>query len=192
MALPDSEIASDSVLLEQCRDGDEQAFGRLVAKYHPRLMASAIGMLGKTEDAEDAVQQTFIRFYGAMRRFEGRSSLATYLTRITMNESLKILRKQKPWRLRLVSRDDPENPVQEPLQFPEQADIERSEQAILIRKAVQSLKPEYRNVVVLRFLNEYSTAECAEILEIPQGTVMSRLSRALRKLGPVLQSIYEK
>ena len=67
----------------------------------------------------------------------------------------------------------------------------RLEKSGFLRQAVQTLKPEFRNVVVLRFLNEYSTAECASILEIPQGTVMSRLSRALEKLGPILQSVYE-
>jgi RNA polymerase sigma-70 factor (ECF subfamily) len=69
--------------------------------------------------------------------------------------------------------------------------MEQSERIDRIRGAVQSLKPEFRSVVVLRFLNEYSTQECAHILGIPQGTVMSRLSRALDKLGPALKGLHE-
>ena len=108
-----------------------------------------------------------------------------------MNEALKVIRKQKPWRFRLLSRDDPDTPLEEPVKIHPQPRLEKEELAEQIRRAVQSLKPEFRNVVVLRFLSEYSTAECATILEIPQGTVMSRLSRALDKLGPILESVYE-
>ena len=181
----------DSGLIEKCREGDERAFRILVEQHRARLMATAVGMLGQGTDAEEVVQETFVRFYRAIDRFEGRSSLATYLTRIAMNEALKVIRKQKPWRFRLISRDDADSPIEEPVEFPTESPLEKSERAEQIRNAVQSLKPDFRNVVVLRFLNEYSTAQCAEILQIPPGTVMSRLSRALEKLGPVLQSIHE-
>lgn len=182
---------SDSGLLEHCRKGDDQAFRLLVERFQPRLMATAIGMVGPGQDAEEVVQQAFIRFHRALDRFEGRASLGTYLTRITMNEALKVIRKQKQWRYRLLSRDDPDSPMEEPVAIQPLSTIEQEERAAQIRLAVQSLKPEFRNVVVLRFLNEYSTTECADILQVPQGTVMSRLSRALEKLGPVLQSFYE-
>ncbi len=191
MEQTEPETACDTGLIDQCRDGNERAFRLLVEKYKPRLMATAIGMLGPGADAEDAVQEAFVRFHRALHRFEGRSSVATYLTRITMNEALKIIRKQKPWRFRLLSRDDPGSPMEEPVDMQRVLPMEKSEKAEQVRKAVHALKPEFRNVVVLRFLNEYSTAQCAEILEIPQGTVMSRLSRALEKLGPILQSTYE-
>ena len=108
-----------------------------------------------------------------------------------MNEALKVIRKQKPWRFRLLSRDNPDSPLEESVDIQSEPALEAEERAQQIRRAVQSLKPEFRNVVVLRFLNEYSTVECANILQIPQGTVMSRLSRALEKLGPILQSIYD-
>jgi len=191
MQQPDPGHISDSGLLERCRRGDNRAFRLLVDRFQPRLMATAIGMVGPGQDSEEIVQETFVRFYRSLDRFEGRSSLGTYLTRITMNEALKVIRKQKPLRFRLLSRDDPDSPLEEPVDVPETQVLEKEEQAEQIRRAVQSLKPEFRNVVVLRFLNEYSTAECAKILEIPQGTVMSRLSRALEKLGPALQPLYE-
>lgn len=191
MGQSDTENVCDTALIERCRAGDERAFRLLVEQHRSRLMATAIGMLGHGTDAEDVVQETFVRFYRSLHRFEGRSAVATYLTRIAMNEALKIIRKQKPWRFRLLSRDDPDSPFEEAVEILPESLLEKSERVEQIRSAVQSLKPEFRNVVVLRFLNEYSTTQCAEILEIPQGTVMSRLSRALEKLGPVLQSIYE-
>ncbi len=188
--MPDSEaLPSDVQLLEQCRSGDERAFRQIVERYEERLLATAIGMLGPGPDAESAAQDGFLLLYRNLERFEGRSSLGTYLTRIVMNQALKLLRKRRTWLYRFVSRDDPEEVLVEPVCVPETAALEARERAEQIRGAVQSLKPEFRSVVVLRFLNECSTEECARILGIPEGTVMSRLSRALDKLAPLLRNI---
>lgn len=189
MAYPDPPSPSNTELLDRSREGDHHAFRQLVERFHARLLATAMGMLGDASDAEEVVQESFVRFYRAIDRFEGRSSLATYLTRITMNEALKVIRKNRRWKFRLLSRDDPDAPAKDPVAEPEIPLMEAEERAASIRNAVQSLKPEFREVVALRFMNAYSTAECARILRIPQGTVMSRLSRALDKLGPSLQHL---
>jgi len=191
MAHSDSLSPSNEELLEQSRMGDHHAFRQLVERFHGRLLATAMGMLRSAHDAEEVVQESFVRFYRAINRFEGRSELGTYLTRITMNESLKVIRKNKRWKFRLLSRDDPDSTVPDPVEVIKIQPMETKERAACIREAVQTLKPEFRNVVVLRFLNDYSTAECARILQIPAGTVMSRLSRALEKLGPALKHLNE-
>lgn len=188
--MPDSESPlSDVQLLELCRSGDDRAFRQIVDRYHGRLLATAIGMLGGGPDAESVVQDAFLRFYRAIDRFEGRSALGTYLTRIAMNQALKMLKKRQSWLQRFVSRDDPDLPTVEGSVEPEVSGMEDRERALQIRAAVQTLKPEFRSVVVLRFLNECSTEECARILGIPEGTVMSRLSRALDKLAPILKNM---
>ena len=189
MAHPEPISQSNEELLEQSRAGDHHAFRQLVDRFHGRLLATATGMLGSSHDAEEVVQESFVKFYRALSHFEGRSSMSTYLTRITMNEALKLIRKNRRWKFRLLSRDDPDTPAADPVIEPEQHHMEAVERATTIREAVKSLKPEFRDVVVLRFLNAYSTVECARILEIPPGTVMSRLSRALDKLGPTLQHL---
>ena len=165
------------------------AFRHLVDRFHGQLLATATGMLGPGTEAEEVVQETLIRFHRALQRFEGRSALGTYLTRITMNEALKVINRRNRWLSRFLSRDDPDRPMVDPVEELGMCSLEQSERIDSIREAVQSLKPEFRSVVVLRFLNEYSTEECANVLGIPAGTVMSRLSRALDKLGPALKGL---
>ena len=191
MVDPNPPQPSDSELLDRSRGGDMGAFRQLVERFHGRLLATATGMLGPGADAEEVVQETLIRFYRSLQRFEGRSALGTYLTRITMNEAVKAINRKKRWNMRFLSRDDPDKPLVDPVQELRDAPIEQAERIASIRNAVQSLKPEFRSVVVLRFLNEYSTLECSRILGIPPGTVMSRLSRALDKLSPTLKNLHE-
>lgn len=183
----DSLLPSDEVLLARCRSGDERAFRDIVDRYHGKLLATAVGMLGAGLDAEAVVQDGLLRFYRNIHKFEGRSALGTYLTRIVMNQALKQLRQRQRWYSRFLSSDDPERSFLEGSEDAQISQLEDGERASQIREVVQQLKPEFRSVVVLRFLNEYSTEECARVLGIPQGTVMSRLSRALDKLAPLLK-----
>lgn len=180
---------SDEALLERCRDGDERAFRIIVDRYHGRLLATATGMLGPGVDAESVVQEGLLRFYTSIDKFEGRSALGTYLTRIVMNQALKQLSRRQRWYHRFISSDDSELHLREAREQPEIGRLEDEERAASIRAAVQKLSPDFRSVVVLRFLNECSTEECARVLGIPQGTVMSRLSRALDKLAPHLKDL---
>lgn len=180
---------SDEALLQRCREGDDRAFRLLVDRHYAALFATAVGMLGSDLDAESVVQDGFLRFYRSIDKFEGRSSLRTYLSRIVMNQALKQLQRRKRWYHRFVSSDERESESFEGIVDSEVSRIEAEEMASAVRRAVQSLKPEFRSVVVLRFLNGCSTQECAEILDLPQGTVMSRLSRALDKLAPLLKDL---
>lgn len=182
-------MPSDEDLLARCREGDGRAFREIVERYHGKLLATATGMLGAGMDAESVVQEGLLRFYRNVDKFEGRSALGTYLTRIVMNQALKQLRVRQRWYRRFLSSDDPELSLREGSEDADIAQVEEAERAAAIREAVQRLKPEFRSVVVLRFLNEYSTEECARVLGIPAGTVMSRLSRALDKLAPLLKDL---
>ncbi|MBK1878702.1 RNA polymerase sigma factor [Pelagicoccus mobilis] len=182
-------LPSDEALLDRCQKGDDRSFRALVDRHHGALFATAMGMLGSEADAESVVQDGFLRFYRNLDRFEGRSSLKTYLTRIVMNQALKQLQQRRRWYHRFLSSDDEETNLPEASAEPEVRQIETEELAAGVREAVQTLKPEFRSVVVLRFLNGCSTQECADILGVPPGTVMSRLSRALDKLAPLLKEL---
>jgi RNA polymerase sigma-70 factor (ECF subfamily) len=176
----------DRELVEAAREGDEKAFIELVRRYEPRVAATVIGMLGDVPEADDVGQETFVRFYRALRSFRGESGLGTYLTRIAINLSLNELRRRRR-RFFLFPRSDAAD-------LPEAPDERRDEAAALeakeaVHRALQRLEPEFRAVVVLRLLDGYSTRETAEILDIPAGTVLSRLARGQKKLRKILDPL---
>lgn len=175
------ESASDQVLIDRARAGDEGAFRDLVERYESRVAATVVGMLGAGDEAEDVGQETFIRLYRSLDRFRGESSLGTYLTRIAINLSLTALKKRKRRISRFVSKDEMERDLPEASWDP-RGELERKDDVRRVREAVTRLKPDHRTVVVLRMIDGYSTREAAEILGIPVGTVMSRLARAMERL----------
>ena len=175
----------DAELLERARRGDETAFRRLVERYEAVVAATVIGMLGRGADADDVGQETFIRFYGALDRFREESTLKTYLVRIAMNLSLNALHRRRRGLLRFVSRDDPGQSPPEPSIDPSVSPDEE-ERRIVVRRAIMRLSPKQRAVVVLRMLQCLSTRETAQALGVPEGTVLSRLSRAMKELESML------
>lgn len=146
------------------------------------MAATVIGMLGSGDEADDVGQETFIRLHGALHDFRGDSSLRTYLTRIATNLSLNALRGRKRRWSRFVSRDEGDAGAHEADEAGAgdlRADVEAEQRAEQVREAVRRLNPKHRAVVVLRMMEGYSTREAAEILGIAEGTVMSRLHRAM-------------
>jgi len=179
------DVTADEELLDQARAGNDRAFRILVDRYEGIVAATVIGMLGAGDDAEDVGQETFIRFHRSLDRFRGESSVATYLTRIAINLSLTELKRRRRWTERfkapfrvaedVFDRADPERDRERKLQFDRVWD------------AIDTLSPEHRAVVVLRMIDGYSTREAADILTVPQGTVMSRLARAMGRLESQLK-----
>lgn len=176
---------TDAALLAKARDGNQWAFRRLVERYEDQVAATVVGMLGPGPEADDVGQETFIRFYEAMDQFRGEASLGTYLTRIAINQSLKALRKRKRWYERFLSRDDEETFLDVPALDGAEA-VKTRERSALVHEALQELSEHHRSVVVLRLLQGYSTKEAAELLDVPEGTVMSRLYRATDRLEALL------
>lgn len=161
------------------------AFRDLVNRYESQVAATVIGMLGRCPEAEDVGQEVFIRFYKSLRSFKGNSTVGTYITRIAMNLSYnEIKRRQRNRRTQLVEPEvldrnaDPAGTT----------DFETRES---LRRALMRLVPEQRAVAVLRLVKGHSTQETADILKIPLGTVLSRLSRAQQALRDHLTEIKE-
>lgn len=174
---------TEEKLLIAAREGDDRAFKELVVRFEPIVARTVIGMLGDCPEAEDVGQETFIRFYKALPRFRGESSVKTYLTRIAMNLSLNELKRRKRTLLRFTKK-----PVEE---YHNLAD-RRQERGLDVDKervwmAIEELEAKFRSVVVLRLIDGYSTEETARILKIPLGTVLSRLSRGQRRLRELLE-----
>jgi RNA polymerase sigma-70 factor (ECF subfamily) len=174
----------DTELINATLSGDKYAFTALVQRYEGAVAATVSGMLGRGDDAEEVGQQVFIRFYEALATFRGESSVKTYLTRIAINLSLNELQRRKRNQERNRSLDDDTNTglylVSE--DSPHDAEYDHA----LVEQALKRLSEEMREVVVLRLVSGYSTEETAEILRIPVGTVLSRLSLARKKLREML------
>ncbi len=179
------ETDDDAALVARAKRGDDDAFRRLVERHQSAVARTVFGMLGAGDDADDVGQETFVRFYHALDAFRGESSVRTYLVRIAMSCALNALRGQQRRELRFVRDDVALEAAADEGAAPGSDDG----QAQRIRDALDRLNAEHRAVVVLRLLEERSTKETAEILQIPEGTVLSRLSRAIRQLrvtlGPV-------
>lgn len=179
---------TDHELIQKTRAGDAKAFEQLVKRYESQVAATVTGMLGKSDDADDVGQEVFIRFYKAIDRFREESGLGTYLTRIAINLSLNALkRRQRRWSLFKHTDDEVKAAMADPTDS--FATIEKKE---MVHMAIQKLEPEFRAVVVLRLIDGYSTAETAELLGVPQGTVLSRLARAQKKLRAILTPLIEE
>lgn len=177
--------APDEDLVRAFVEGDREAFEEIVDRYERRVYAVALRMCGDAETARDVTQEVFISALRSLRSFRGTARLSTWLHRVTVNASLDRLRRR---------RDD--LPLEEtagradPGRGPEEAAVE-SDRARRVRRAIAALTPEFRAVVVLHDLQDLAYAEVAEALEIPIGTVKSRIHRARMELARLLGHLRE-
>ncbi len=175
-------------LISLARDGDKDAFKELVLKFEPQIAGTVIGMLGPGPEAEDVGQETFVRFYRSLPKFRGESSLSTYLTRIAINLCLNVIRKRKIRTMVFFRKTK--------LEANQTRDSVNADSLFiakeLINKGLQMLDNRFRTVIILRYMNGHTSEETAEILNIPKGTVMSRLARGMDKLKEILKPLYEE
>lgn len=165
------------------QEGEIAAFESLVEEYEKRIYNLAYRMLGNTEDARDAAQETFLKAYAALANFRGDSSFSTWLYRIAKNACLDVLRARG--RVHTFSLDDPlhtedgeiDRQVEGDLPAPEEVLLAREAESV-INDALGQLNEHHRSVVVLRDIEGFSYEEIAEILDVRLGTVKSRLYRA--------------
>lgn len=179
---------SDLELINKVIAGEKWAFGEIVKKYKSKVAATVINMLGNTQEAEDVGQEVFIRFYKSIENFRGEAQLGTYLVRIAINLSLNEIKKRK--RQRLLSFESWSKSAAETME--EENKTNKLEQSEIIRRAMNKLNPKHRSVIVLRLVDGYSTEETAKILNLPVGTVLSRLSRGQQKLKELLAPLIEE
>ena len=173
----------ESVLVAQAKAGDQNAFSELVQRYERKIYRLAKNITRNDEDAEDVLQDAFLKAYTHLDNFKGDSKFYTWIVRIAVNEALMRLRKRRTDRS--VPLDEPvelgEETVQREIAVwednPEQQ-YSQEEWRRILDDAVESLKPDFRTVFVLRDIEELSTEETAETLGISVPAVKSRLLRA--------------
>lgn len=175
-------------LVDLCRKGDAEAFSRLVSLHEGMVYGLAIRLLGDAEEAKDLAQDVFLQVYRTLHRFEGRSSLKTWIYRIVVNHSRN---RQRWWRRRrrdracglddISAQDELKLTERSPGQSPYEA-LARGEKARRMQKALSALSFDHRAILLLREVEELSCEEIATALSVPEGTVKSRLSRAREAL----------
>ncbi len=178
---------SDNVpgLVERARVGDLRAFEDLARLHKDRIFNFVLRMVGDRSEAEDLTQEVFLRAYHAMRRFRGGATFQTWLYRIAGNLAVDALRKRKREAGRSVSLQEPVataeaellRDVRDPAPAPEQV-AQSTELQQEVRRAIASLSPKLRAVVVMFDIQGLSYEEIAEVIGIPVGTVKSRLFNA--------------
>ena len=177
--------------LDRIGNGDFSAFRLLMERYQAKLYDLAVQMLGNREDAEDAVQESFVKIYQALPRFRRQSGLNTWMYRIVVNTCTDLLRKRKR-RLPLDDSYSLEGQVSarfSPGHEDPEKNAEAEDFARLFRKAVAELSPRERAVVVLRHMEELPLQEIGRVLGLSTGTVKSLHFRAIRKLRMSLRRL---
>lgn len=174
---------SDEELVQKSQRDDERAFGELVTRYETKVYSLALKMLRNPEDAEDVLQDTFLRAYRGIKSFQGNSTFSTWIYRITANSALMRLRKKQ---LPTVSIDDA-NERDAPINIADwtPGPVERlmsDEMRKAMEDAIDTLPPEFRQVFILRDVEELSNAEVADVLDLSVAAVKSRLHRARLKV----------
>ncbi|MBM4371029.1 MAG: sigma-70 family RNA polymerase sigma factor [Deltaproteobacteria bacterium] len=187
----------DKVLVARCREGDHDAFRRLVQKYERRIYGIVVGMIRDREEAWDLTQEVFVKVYRHLDTFEGNSSLYTWMYRIAVNLSIDHIRKR---RIPGVEYDDSRRHV-EPvdLEAPLGTRSESPPQRLLreelvgkVNRALERLSTKHKQIIILREVEGLSYQEIADVLGISIGTVMSRLFHARRNMQVVLEKYLEK
>jgi RNA polymerase sigma-70 factor (ECF subfamily) len=182
-AVTETGIFDESALVARAREGDLTAFNELVGRYSRKIYRLAKHITQNDEDAEDVLQETFLKAFEHLSDFQGQSKFYTWIVRIAVNESLMKLRKRKSDRT--VPLDEPLDTGEDTVvreiavwdENPEQQ-YSREELGKILEESVDSLKPAFRTVFVLRDIEELSTEETAETLGISIPAVKSRLLRA--------------
>jgi RNA polymerase sigma-70 factor (ECF subfamily) len=183
----------ERALVDSCRSGDPAAFARLVRLHEAMVFSLSARLLGDTEEARDIAQEVFLQVYRQLGRFEGRSTLKTWIYRITVNQCHN---RRRFWHRRHRDREEGLEAVSVEAAARGGSspydEARRGERARRVQAALLDLSFEHRAVLVLREVEGLTCEEVAEALRIPAGTVKSRLSRAREAMRLRLQGLVEE
>ncbi len=190
----EADPARDAALVARARDGDRVAFDELVLRHEDRVYNMALRMLGNADDALDLAQEVFLSAYRALGAFESKSLFSTWLYRVTVNRCRDELRRRatvKHTRPRPLGGPEPDDPPADPpARAPSAEDAAVAKESLaLVADAVAALPEESREALVLRDVEGLAYEEIAAVLEVPLGTVRSRIHRARSLLRDRLREV---
>jgi len=187
-------MSDEALLIEKAQNGDVSAFEKLVSLYAKKIYNYCYRMMDSREDAEDLAQEVFIKVYQNLKSFKGDSKFSTWIYRIAYNTCVDRYRKGRKLDIVSLNYDKNEDHVEIELvsndPLPEEEVIKRERYRKLLT-CIAGLKPEYKTVIILRDIKNYSYAEIAEILQVPLGTVKSHISRARAALCDALKGMLD-
>ena len=184
---------SDEQLINMSIKGDTSAFGILIERYQNKAYAISIKIVQNHDDALDCVQDSFIKAFRNLGQFNFQSSFNTWLYRIVTNSSLDLLRKNKKFQNDVpiekpLTDDDDEYFIQIEDEKSGVEDIVQSNETVLaVRRAINELSDDFKKVIILFEIEQLSLIEVSRILNVPVGTVKSRLFRARERLASILK-----
>lgn len=169
-------------IIARARRGDADAFEQLVEAYRNQVFRLALRMCGNEADADEVAQEAFLSAWKGLPNFRGESRFSTWLYQLTTHAAIDLLRREKRQAAAedidgITAADDGPSPQQQ---------AERAETRREVRSALMQLPEEYRQVLLLRFMQELSYEEIGQALKLPAGTVKSRLNRAKAQLKDIL------
>jgi RNA polymerase sigma factor (sigma-70 family) len=178
---------SDAELLTRFQHGDDSAFNALVLRYQEKLYWVARRFVVHHDDADDVVQDVFVKAYHALKKFRGDSQLYTWLYRITVNHSLNTIRKNK---LREIVRLDELLGIESSNEENPQEMSMKTEEQLLITKAIASLPEKQKAVFILRYYEELSYQEISDMLKITVGGLKANFFHAVRKIEAYVKNAH--
>jgi RNA polymerase sigma-70 factor (ECF subfamily) len=186
-----TEMRTDAFLVEATLSGNRNAFGELVERYQDRLFNTLVRVLGSRDDASEVLQDAFVQAYTKLGSFRGSSQFYTWIYRVALNMACSHRRRntrrrdeQSVEQIRELSGTEPVDKS-----LPPEQTLVRSEQAQMVQAALLEISDEHRQILVLREMEDCSYETIAEILDLPVGTVRSRLFRARLQLKERLESM---
>ncbi len=181
--------SDDQRLLFDSQQGNSEAFGELVRRYQDRLFNTVYRFLDNTEDAQDVVQEAFLSAFQSLKKFKGQAQFYTWLYRIALNSAISLKRKQRAGTS--LTSDKGNKGGFEPPDLSEANrpgfSLEQQEEEKRVQEALNRLSPEHRAVLVLKDIQGEKYETMAAILEVPVGTIRSRLHRARLELREILE-----
>jgi RNA polymerase sigma-70 factor (ECF subfamily) len=186
----DNVTYDDAHLIQATLRGDSQAYGKLVQKYQDRLLTALVHVCSSRHEAEDALQDAFVQAYLKLSSFAGGSAFYTWLYRIAFNTAISRRRRKRD---EFSVEQNRELTGEEPEDDGERVDenLLREERAVLVQRALGKLSDEHRSIIVLREVEGCDYDHIADILDLPVGTVRSRLHRARLHLKEELSAILQ-
>lgn len=171
----------EALWIQEALQGDDEAFGNLVEEYKKPVFSLCYRMLGNSKDAEDAAQESFIRAYQHLKKFDPNRSFATWLLSIAAHYCIDRTRKK---RLTIISADAlPAEIIADRSAPNPESEYRQQEKEFLIQNLMRKLKPTDRAAIILRYWHEYSEVEIAQALDLTVSAVKSRLFRARKALA---------
>lgn len=178
--------SDENDLVKSSLEGDKNAFGEIVTRYQGMVARTVKGMLGDSVFSEDIGQEVFIKLYHSLSEFRGEAKLSTYIQKIAVNLTLNEIKRRKRFFSMFSQKGNTE---MHEFEVADQDYEERKDARELVGKALMRMEPKFRIILTMRMLQGYSTKETAEILNLPLGTVLSRLSRAQEQLRNILNKL---